>query len=47
MAREVSLSHRFVGNLGSTEQRPVIKWFLKVWMARSTVLWLCMTVGVS
>ena len=31
-------SHSLSGKFGSQEQRPAMKWFLKVWMARSAAL---------
>ena len=42
-----SLSHNFIGNVGSTEQKPAIRWFLYVCMALSARLRLCSPAGVN
>ena len=38
VACSMRLSHRFIGNAGSVEHGPAIKWFLKVRIALSAAL---------
>ena len=43
----INLSHKCIGNVGSTEQSPVMKWFFHVLMALSAAFRLCEKVGTS
>ena len=41
----ISLSHSLIGKLGLVVAKPAIKYFLKVWIARSAVLCMCIWGG--